>query len=80
MDNRILGAAALKHIEIKTKYFRMFFSKGQPKMFLLPRINKMAYDKHWGLKGFCITWLGEQVFFSFGKDKNGLYSYRENEL
>jgi hypothetical protein len=57
-----------------SKYIRIFCDGGQPLFYYFPKIwGYPMYDKYWEMKGFCVQWLGRQIFFSFGKDVNGLY-------
>jgi hypothetical protein len=56
-----------------SKWFRLYTDGGWPKVRAIPRFNRMHYDPHWGMCGFCVTWLGRQVFFSFGRDINKFY-------
>ncbi len=58
---------------IWTQYVRVYCDGGYPRNFLCPRFRFGMYDKHWGMKGFAMVWLGREFNFSFGKDKNGLY-------
>ena len=51
-----------------SKYVRIFCDGGYCSLRLLPRVHRMHYDPHWNMRGFWITFLGRQFFFSFGKD------------
>ena len=61
-----------KHL-IWTRYFRLYCDGGYPNFYWIPRYDKYGYDKYWGMRGFCLTWMGRQFFFSFGLDKRGFY-------
>lgn len=55
------------------KYVRIYCDGGNPVYKRIPKFSIEYYDKYWGMRGFHILWLGRQIFFSFGKDKNNLY-------
>jgi hypothetical protein len=52
---------------------RVYCDGGYPRFLWFPHFCWKLYHPHWEMKGFCITWIGRQLFFSFGRDNKGLY-------
>lgn len=53
---------------------RIFCDGGCPVWTWIPKIHKNYYSSYWNMWGIVIQIFGRQVFFSFGKDINGLYN------
>lgn len=58
------------------KWFRIFTDSGQPKFYYIPRIINGIYHERLGMSRFRMYWLGKEFNFSFGEDKHGLYTKR----
>lgn len=69
-------------LRCKTIYWsrrvRIFTDCGSPKWYWIPRLVRVRYARYWGMLGFRAIFLGREITFSFGEDKNDLYGWFED--
>lgn len=70
---KVVGMSLKGKTLLWNPYLRIFADGGNPKFKYKFKICNCHVDPHWKIKEFCVTWIGRQVFFSFGKDVKGLY-------